>query len=141
MGIDCGTYNVVASHPNYVTRIKSNVIVPAKQNVVADFTLVLGTSCEQDCTFAADNTVHAACDGINGCTFFDDRSKAACDLSQPGWARDYNETHYVICAPGSPQPKIVTQASLSCSSGTIVKITRIVVYNGKPVRLVVATCA
>jgi len=67
-------------------------------------------------------------------------SKAACDNSQPGWVRDYNATYYVTCASGSPQPKIEIEASVSCESGTLIKVIRIVVYNGKPVKLVVAVC-
>ena len=140
MSINCGTYNLVASHPDYAAQTKSNLNVQARQQTTADFNLVLGTSCESDCTYAIDNLVHAACDGINGCTFYDDIAKAACDLSQPGWVRDYSSTHYVVCASGSPQQKTEIQASVSCSGGTIVKMTRIVVYNGKPVRLVVAMC-
>ena len=140
VGVKCGTYSAAASHPDYAPQTKTNVIVPGRSNALVDFSMVLGTSCESDCTFAADNLVHASCDGKNGCTFYDSVSKAACDLSQPGWHRDYNSTHYVVCASGSPQPKIEIKAIVSCSSGTIVKVTRIVVYNGKPVRLVVAMC-
>jgi hypothetical protein len=138
--INCGTFNLVASHPDYAPSTKSNVNVPPQQQAIADFDLVLGSSCGQDCTFAADNIVHASCDGKNGCSFYDSTAKSACDLSQPGWIRDYDETHYMVCASGSPQPKIEIEASVSCASGTLVKVTRIVVYNGKPVKLVVATC-
>jgi len=140
MGINCGTYNLVASHPDYAPSTKTNINVAPNQQVTADFSLTLGTSCEADCTFAADDIVHASCDGKNGCTFYDDIAKSACDFAQPGWVRDYNETHYVICASGSPQLKVEIEASVTCSSGTLVKVTRIVVYNGKPVKLVVAAC-
>ncbi len=142
--INCGTYSLIVSHPNYAPQIKSNVVVNAQRQTTVNFegisSMVLGTSCEQDCTFAADNIIHASCDTKNGCTFYDSISKSACDNSQPGWIRDYNSSHYVICAPGSPQPKIEIEASVSCSSGTLVKVIRIVLYNGKPTKLVVATC-
>ena len=141
LSINCGnTYNLVASHPDYAPQTKANINIQPRQQVTADFSLTLGTSCEPDCTFASDNIIHASCDGKNGCTFYDDIAKSACDFAQPGWVRDYNETHYVICAPGSPQLKIEIEASVTCSSGTLVKVTRIVVYNGKPVKLVVAAC-
>jgi len=65
---------------------------------------------------------------------------AACDNAQPGWIRDYDVNNYVVCASGPLQPKLEIRASVSCESGTLVKVTRIVVYNGKPVKLVVATC-
>jgi len=137
--MNCGAYDLVASYSGYQPQTKSISLQP-NQQLTADFTLALGTSCEQDCTFAADEIVHASCDGKNGCAFYDSISKAACDNSQPGWVRDYNSTHYVVCAPGAPQPKLEIEASVSCASGTLVKITRIVVYNGKPVKLTVATC-
>jgi len=139
MSLNCGDYNIVASSSNYAPQIKF-AFVPPFTAKSANFSLSIGTSCESDCTFSSDNIVHASCDGKNGCAFYDSISKAACDDSQTGWVRDYNETHYVTCAPGSPQKKVEVQASLSCSSGTLVKVTRIVVYNGKPVKLVVATC-
>jgi|TARA_Y100000310_G_scaffold288510_1_gene314172 hypothetical protein len=138
--VSCGTYNLIASHSNYAPNTKSNVNLPATETVTEDFTMLLGSSCESDCTFAADDIVHASCDGKNGCSFYDDISKAACDLSQPGWIRDYDATRYVICPSGEPKEKLEFEASVTCSSGTLVKITRIVTYNGKPVKLVVATC-
>ena len=137
--INCGTYNLVASHPDYAPATMT-ISPQSGQQLTADFSLVLGTSCEQDCTFASDNIVHASCDGKNGCAFYDSIAKAACDNSQPGWVRDYDSSHYVVCASGAPQSKLEIKASVSCASGTLVKVTRIVVHNGKPVRLVVATC-
>ncbi len=142
--INCGAYNLVASHPDYAPQTKTNIVVNPFQQTTANFdgesSLVFGTSCEADCTFASDSIIHASCDNKNGCTFYDSIAKAACDNSQPGWVRDYDASHYVTCASGSPQPKVEIEASVSCSSGTLVKVTRIVVYNGKPVKLVVATC-
>lgn len=143
-GINCGTYNLVASHPDYVPKTKANIMIFPQQQAATNFSgsnsLVLGSTCEQDCTTAADNIVHASCDGINSCTFYNSIAKLACDNSQPGWVRDYNVTHYITCASGTPQPKIEIEASVNCASGTLVKVTRIVVYNGKPVKLVIAAC-
>ncbi|MBI2657333.1 carboxypeptidase regulatory-like domain-containing protein [Candidatus Woesearchaeota archaeon] len=145
--IACGTYNLVASHPDYAPQAKNNIPVNPQQLTTSNFggeesgsSLILGTSCEPDCTFASDDIIHSSCDGKNGCAFFDSISKAACDNSQTGWLRDYNSTHYIACASGSPQPKIEIAASVSCESGTLVKVTSIVIYNGKPVKLVVAVC-
>lgn len=138
--ITCGTYNLAAYHPDYVVQTQTNISVSQKQQTTADFSLFLGTSCEQDCTFFEDIIVHASCHGKNGCAFYDRTAQSACDNSQIGWVRDYNLTHYVTCPSGAPQPKIEIQAAVSCANGNLVKITRIVVYNGKPVKLVVATC-
>ena len=105
-----------------------------------DFKLQLGTSCESDCTYVYDDIIHAACEGHQNCTFYNAIGKAACDNSKVGWLRDYDATRYVICPSGAPQLKTETQASVTCSSGTLVKVVRIVTYNGKPVKLVVASC-
>ena len=84
--------------------------------------------------------MHKECDKKNGCAFHDDIAKAACDYSKPGWIRDYDATHEVECASGAPREKIEIKAEVTCSKGTLVKATRIVMYNGKPVNLVVAVC-
>ncbi len=136
----CGTVDLTTTHKNYLPSGKDDVVVPPKANVRVDFTLILGSACEDDCTYLNDNIVHAECDGINNCKFCDSTARAVCDLSQPGWVRDYNEFNYVVCGEGCPQLKVETKASVTCESGTLVKVTRIVSYKGKPVRLVVATC-
>ena len=137
--VRCGSLNIVASHSDYSAQSKTVNLQPNQQATV-DFNLVSGTSCEQDCTLVNDNTIHASCDDKNGCNFYDDVAESVCDYAQPGWVRDYDENNYIICAPGSPQPKYEIGASVTCSSGTLVKVVRIVLYNGKPVKLVVATC-
>src|SRR3989338_5762017 len=141
--LSCDSYDLVASHQDYAPRTQAFSLAPNQQltiNFDGGNALVFGTSCEQDCTFAADNIIHASCDGKNGCAFYDSIAKAACDNSQPGWFRDYNETHYVAWASGAPKPKVEIEASLSCESGTRVKVTIIVIYTGEPVKLVVAAC-
>ncbi|MBI2647480.1 carboxypeptidase regulatory-like domain-containing protein [Candidatus Woesearchaeota archaeon] len=146
--IVCGTYTLTASHPDYLPQTKNNIVVNHQQTTTVDFELIRGSSCEADCTFANDNIVHASCDGKNGCTFCNiegeeeihEKAKQICDNSQPGWVRDYDENNYIICPEGCPQTNVKISASVSCSSGTLVKVTRIVLYKGKPVRLNVATC-
>ena len=138
-GVNCGYYSLSVLHPDYAPKTDTISLAP-NQQATKDYTLVLGTSCEADCTYANDNIVHASCDGKNGCAFYDSTSKAACDNSQPGWERDYDSGNYVTCASGTPQPTVTIAASVSCASGTLVKVTRIVVYNGEPVKLVVAVC-
>ncbi|MBI2542497.1 carboxypeptidase regulatory-like domain-containing protein [Candidatus Woesearchaeota archaeon] len=137
--LSCGNYQVSASHYEYSTQSRF-FTVNALQQYNIDIVLGAENSCEADCTLAYDETIHASCANINGCTFYDDKAKEICDFAKPGWVRDYNETHYIACASGSPEAKIELKASISCASGTLVKITRIVLYNGEPVKLVVAAC-
>ncbi|HLC49821.1 MAG TPA: carboxypeptidase-like regulatory domain-containing protein, partial [Candidatus Nanoarchaeia archaeon] len=138
--INCGTYDIAVSHPNYATQTKAALILQGRGSITQDFNMTIGTSCESDCTYVSDDLVHAECDGINGCSFSDSISKAACDKSKVGWLRDYNSTHYIVCPSGSPQPKVDIQASVNCASGTLIKSTSIVTYKGEPVKLVVVTC-
>jgi hypothetical protein len=140
--INCGSYNLSASKAGYIPQARSISLAP-KENKAENFNLVSGSDCNDDCTRGkpvSDGIVHAECDGLKGCNFCDNTAKAKCDKSQPGWIRDYDAEHYVECAEGCPQPKIEIKASVDCPSGTLVKVTRIAMYNGKPVKLVVATC-
>jgi len=85
----CGTYYAVASHADYTPETQNFVVAP-NQNVIEDFQLTLGSSCDADCTFTTGNIIHASCEGRNGCTFYDSTAMAACDNAQPGWIRDYD---------------------------------------------------
>jgi len=138
--VNCGIYSLVASAPNYIPVTKNNFNVPSRSTVTQDFYLPLGTSCESDCTFYFDNIVHKECDGINGCSFYDNTAKKVCDLAKPNWYRDYDDTHYVQCASGIPQLKVQIQTSISCTSGTIVKGVRVARLRGEGVRIVAVTC-
>ncbi|MEK6943287.1 MAG: carboxypeptidase-like regulatory domain-containing protein, partial [Nanoarchaeota archaeon] len=140
ISLNCGTYDLAVSHPSYAIQTKSGLALLGRQKLTQDFNMIVGTSCESDCTYVFDDIVHAECDGINGCSFSDPISRIACDKSKVGWLRDYNSTHYVLCPSGSPQPKVDIQASVNCASGTLIKSTSIVTYKGEPVKLVVVTC-
>ncbi|MCH8004403.1 MAG: carboxypeptidase regulatory-like domain-containing protein [Nanoarchaeota archaeon] len=150
----CGTYDMIASAGGYVSSVKSNIVLP-QQNIV-DFILISGTTCEEDCTYASDNTIHKECDTINGCAFFDETAKTVCDLAQPGWIRDYDDltscpgggcliggscvSCSIECAEGSPEGKIETKASVTCELENLIKLTKVLSYKGKLVKLVVVTC-
>jgi len=139
-----GDLIVIASHPDFVSVTKPNQNLEPRGTITVDFTgpdaLVEGTSCEDDCTFASDNIVHAACDLKNGCEFFDQQAALVCDNAQPGWIRDYSATQTIECAEGTPQTKIETKAVVTCEEENLIKLTKIVTYKGKPVKLVVVTC-
>jgi len=148
----CGTYEMVASKAEYISSTDANVVLPPKGSITVDFTLVSGTTCEDDCTYAGDNIIHKECDGINGCGFFkadatDDGQAAreACDLAQPGWIRDYYvpilyENHEIECAEGTPQIKKEVKAKVTCEEENLIKLTKVITYKGKLVKLVIVTC-
>jgi len=139
----CGTYNIIASEPDHVSSTKTITLAP-KESKTVDFTgndaLVLGTTCEDDCTYTGDNLVHQECDGINGCTFNDATAMEVCNLAQPGWIRDYSDTQVIECAEGTPLPKVTTKAEVTCELENLLKITKVVVYKGKLVKLNIVTC-
>ena len=136
----CGTHNLAASKEDYVTGTKANVEIPPQTTVTEDFGLVFGQICEADCTYTGDNIVHKGCGQINGCAFYDATAAQACDLAQPGWIRNYNETHIVQCAPGIPQEEIKVEATVTCEEENLVKSSQIVNFQGKLVSMVVVIC-
>ncbi|MEK6983175.1 MAG: carboxypeptidase-like regulatory domain-containing protein, partial [Nanoarchaeota archaeon] len=137
--VNCGAYSLTASYRSYAPQTVSIILAPL-QSLIQDFTLTLDTDCESDCTFVSDNHVHSSCDGKNGCAFCDNKAKEVCDLSQPGWIRDYSATHEVECGEGCPRLKIKIPATVTCNKGTLVKLVKIMSYNGKAVKMVVVTC-
>lgn len=140
----CGTYDMIASEPGYVSSTKSNINLAPKESKTVDFTgsdaLVSGSTCETDCTYVGDNIIHKECDGINDCAFFDATTKEVCNLAQPGWIRDYSETQEIECAEGTPQDKTEVKATVTCEEENLIKLTKVVTYKGKLVKLVVVTC-
>ena len=140
----CGTYDVIASASGFVSSGKQGIVLLPEGSITVDFTgadgLVLGSTCETDCTYAGDNTIHQECDGINNCAFFDATAKTVCNLAQPGWIRDYDENNVIECAEGAPQAKVEVKAKITCDEDNLIKTTKIVTYKGKLVKLVVVTC-
>lgn len=142
------TYNVIASDRSYLPKTITNIIIEPRAQVRVDFiganALFTGTTCLVDCTQAGDGLIHAACNGTivgdDRCLFYDAQAMSVCNLARPEWVRDYDETHIIVCAEGIPQPKIETPVNLQCTGENIVRITRVVYYRGRPVRMVVAVC-
>ena len=156
IGSNCGTYDMVASAADYISSTVSQINFPPVSSVTQDFTLFLGTSCESDCTYMGDNTIHQECEGINGCKFCPDGcsfcdvniAQQSCNLAQPGWERLYNDPSpecvngcVIACQESCPEAKIETKASVTCDEGeNLIKITKLVTYNGKLLKLNVVVC-
>ena len=147
-----GAYDMIASKTDYVSSTQNVELVPREDLTGVDFTLTLGTSCEDDCTYAGDNIIHKECDGIDNdgedidgdgdtiCSFSDDTAKEVCDLAQPGWIRDYPLDKEIECAEGTPQAKSEIEAGVTCDEENLIKTTKLVNYKGKLVKLVIVTC-
>jgi len=134
---------MIVSEPDYISSTKTITLAPRESKTV-DFTgsdaLVLGTTCEDDCTYIGDNLVHRECNNINDCTFYDTTAMEVCNLAQPGWIRDYSDTQVIECAEGTPETKVTTKAEVTCELENLLKLTKIVVYKGKLVKLNIVTC-
>jgi hypothetical protein len=132
---------MIASAEGYVSSTKTDITLSPGSSITENFELVPGTTCEDDCTYAGDNTIHQECDEINGCAFYDETAKQACNLAQPGWIRDYPENQEIECAEGEPETRVVTESTVTCEEGeNLMKTTKLVTYKGKLVKLVVVTC-
>ena len=146
MAVNCGTYNLVVSREEYAPLTKENVVVPPQSQATSNFTsssnyslMALG-SCESDCTTAGSDLIRASCDTVNGCGFYDALAAQACNLAKTGWFRNYGTTQEVECPSGIPREKSSLAATVTCGSGNLAKSSAIVLYKGKPVKLVVASC-
>ncbi len=155
----CGTYDIVASATDYISSTKDRVIFPPGGSITQDFTLFVGTSCEADCTYAGDNTIHQECEGINGCKFCPDGcsnpscttsiAQQSCNLAQPGWDRLYTDSSQsecengcmITCQESCPLAKVETKAKVTCDAGeNLIKVTKLVMYKGKLSKLNVVVC-
>ena len=152
----CGDYDIKASAYGYISSRRNNVNLPHQDSITVDFVgniaLVPGTTCEDDCTYAEDNTIHKECAGIDNkgedidgdgstdCSFYDETAEDICNLAQPGWTRDYSETKIIECAEGIPQEETGAEATVTCEEENLIKKTQLVSYKGKLIKLVVVIC-
>jgi hypothetical protein len=140
INIACGTYNLAASKTDYLPDTRSNVIVPPRTTIQENFTLTYGIVCEDDCSYLLDDVCHEECDGVNGCSFYDETAKEKCNLAQVGWEVEYDEDNFIECCEGLPQERTEIGAVPSCPYENLVKFYRIVHYKGKPIRMVTVVC-
>ena len=101
----------------------------------------ISSSCKPDCTTSDSSLCQSSCNGINNCNFHDNASLSICNNVQNGWVRDYNLTHQITCCSGIPEQKIELSADVSCPFAQhLYQFTRIVRYNGNPVKMIVTVC-
>jgi len=140
-----GTYDIVASKQGFEPGIKK--LDFDGTNIVMNFDFVLytaGSDCKPDCSKTTDEKprCHADCDGINGCRFYDQRTKELCTVPYSrvvNVLESYNSTHKLLCCDGEPYlyPKISGDQLVFPESEHHVKITRIVFFRGKFARMII----
>ena len=103
-----------------------------------DFTLDIGPDvCSNDCTFTSDNVCHAECAGLNGCSFYDSNVQSVCDGQTKDFTLDYPGGQLVQCCTAEPFTPQLVKAESQINATNVYRVTRIVSYRGKPVKLVV----
>jgi len=146
--VDSGDYRIIASHPDYISQF-FDILVGSGEIIAVNFILESNANCQADCTFIGDNLIHKECSRVNACSFIDTIAENACDLAQPGWQRTYDSTRFITCtcigicisSDIGPLSNIVTtQAKITCEGENLIKLTKIVVYKGKPVNMVITVC-
>ncbi len=93
--------------------------------------------CQDDCTLAYDSLCHSECNGVNGCSFFDDNSRNVCDRRGLDFRLGYNYTYEVQCCEGEPYMPLKEKATKFVNASNWVTITKSLWYEGKLVKLVV----
>ena len=102
--------------------------------------------------------------GRNKCFFISSTAqdgttaKQVCNLAQPGWKRFFGklfgvgDTEFdIICicenddcinnGVGRLTERKITAAEVACEAENLLKITKIVVYKGEPINLIITVCA
>jgi len=129
----------VSSEPKELTAYNTNVTTINFMLYKAD------SDCRQDCSKTTDEEnlrCHADCDGINGCKFYNARTKEVCTTPLNrvvGVTESYNSTHKLRCCIGEPYlyKKISGDRLVFPESENIVRITRIVFWRGQFVRMII----
>jgi len=140
-----GTYDIVASKQGF-NPFPKKFTFDATGVITINFILyTAGSDCKPDCSKTTDPEkprCHADCDGINGCKFFDARTKEVCTTPYErvvGVTETYNETHKLTCCKGSPYlyKKIPGTSLIFPEAENIVRITRIVFFRGQFARMII----
>jgi len=145
--VPAGIYDILASAQDQGFGPEDHIVTAYNTNVTTvDFILYkVGSDCRQDCSKTTDEEnlrCHADCDGINGCKFFDERTKEVCTTPLNrvvGVTESYNATHKLRCCIGEPylHKKISGDRLVFPESENIVRITRIVFWRGQFVRMII----
>jgi len=139
-----GTYDIVASKKGF-DPVNEQFDFDGTSIVNINFVLyTAGSECKPDCSKTTDEKprCHADCDGINGCRFYDQRTKELCTVPYSrvvNVLESYNSTHKLLCCDGEPYlyPKISGDQLVFPESEHHVKITRIVFFRGKFARMII----
>ncbi len=134
------TYDLMASKIGFRSDTVTKQEVEIFDVKEINFTIVWEFEpCESDCTYINDRICHRECNGKVGCEFFDANTTRICNNKNDGWVRAYNSTHEIICCEGEPyetqELRVVDTAASDVEH--LVRQVRVVVFRGKPTKLVI----
>lgn len=138
----------IIQYAGYMPNVKEDNKVLFDETTKIDFTIVEGKGCQPDCTMESDywHKCNPECDGINGCSF-NSESKLACTIPrQVKGARKVikdegmNQT-VIYCCSSSPVVEDKNATSINCLGKDIVKMSKIVIIDGEPVKMNVVACS
>ncbi len=131
-------YIFSASKDGLFPDYKSEVCLAPGSEEEMNFTLRSG-ECNDDCV-NAEGRCNPGCDGVGGCSFYDDTAKDRCDGKKQGSVWKYNETHNIECCEGDPKPKPeLASSDISGCMDELVKTSRIIEWKGESVVMNVYT--
>ena len=138
------SYDFIASKASYSPTIQYAIPVSDAQITHLDFILGHGSSlCEADCTYPTDSVCHKSCWGTNGCSFYsaydgDTRAANVCDGQGKDFRVQYSPTDEIQCCAGAPYVVKKIKSSIEVANAThISRVTRLVLYEGKFVKMIV----
>ncbi|HLP79071.1 MAG TPA: carboxypeptidase-like regulatory domain-containing protein [Acidobacteriota bacterium] len=144
--LPASTYKIFASKTSFNSEILALNLSYVSNNQL-NMTLTTGV-CQNDCTTTAQPTIcSAACDGFNGCAFYNTTMATALDGKISGY--DYLVSiagiEYTVSAcEGTPAPYVTSSTStgqIQCPSGTtLVVIERVALQDGEPVKIIIPVC-
>ena len=130
----------------------------SKEKTIFSFSIILGLSlviliylspeifadCKPDCSKTTDEVpvCHADCDGNNGCSFSNPDTRKVCTdegsakNTSVGNIQSYDDNNKVICCKGSPYANRKADVDIP-GAKNVARVTRIVFWRGKFVKLVV----
>jgi len=152
-GVPSGFQRLVASAEERKSQRKDDVEIKPQETITDvnfDQVCPIVIDCNPDCTVKGTETqaypvCDPRCDGVNGCVLFKE-DEASCEYSSSGSKITYtdssdNKKYSVVCCSGTPVEVTVSEqkSKLVVDAENIARTTRIVYYNGKPVKMVVVT--
>jgi len=141
--------SIIASRSDFMISIVERFKVYYNQENNITIKMTSENDCLSDCTRMNDQNHLCApeCDGLNGCAFSIESKPVCTNPKQVRGARkiiddnSVNQTVVYCCGGSTIIEKKNTNTSINCNGKEMVKMTKIVIINGEPVKMNVIACS